>query len=104
LYIAREITQAHGGTIQATSRNHPGTTFTVLLPRAYGESTNRPPHLRLDDKPVPFDEEIAKLSITVHIRHLHDIPHSYCLSDTVEFAIRNFLFFRLNRLHGLSQG
>jgi signal transduction histidine kinase len=33
LYIAREITEAHGGTIQATSSKHSGTTFTVLLPR-----------------------------------------------------------------------
>ena len=37
LYIAREITQAHGGAIEATSSKHSGTTFTVLLPRAHGE-------------------------------------------------------------------
>ena len=37
LYIAREITQAHGGTIQATSSKQSGTTFTVLLPRVHGQ-------------------------------------------------------------------
>ena len=37
LYIAREITQAHGGTIEASSSKRSGTTFTVLLPRAHGE-------------------------------------------------------------------
>lgn len=37
LYIAREITEAHGGTIQAASSKHSGTTFAVLLPRKHGE-------------------------------------------------------------------
>ena len=37
LYIAREITQAHGGTIEATSNKQSGTTFTVLLPRVHGQ-------------------------------------------------------------------
>ena len=36
LYIAREITQAHGGTIEAASSKQSGTTFTVLLPRLHG--------------------------------------------------------------------
>lgn len=34
LFIAREITQAHGGTISATSSATDGTVFTVSLPRA----------------------------------------------------------------------
>lgn len=38
LYIAREISEAHGGTIQAASSKHAGTTFTVVLPRAHGET------------------------------------------------------------------
>lgn len=37
LYIAREITSAHGGTIKAASSKQSGTTFTVLLPRTHGE-------------------------------------------------------------------
>ena len=37
LYIAREITQAHGGTIEASSSKQSGTTFTVLLPRKHSE-------------------------------------------------------------------
>lgn len=37
LYIAREITQAHGGTIKAESSEHSGTVFTVLLPRTHGQ-------------------------------------------------------------------
>lgn len=34
LFIAREITTAHGGTIKAESSEHSGTVFTVSLPRA----------------------------------------------------------------------
>jgi signal transduction histidine kinase len=34
LYIARAIVRAHGGTIDATSSEEEGTTFTVTLPRA----------------------------------------------------------------------
>lgn len=34
LFIAREITSAHGGTITATSNEESGTVFTVKLPRA----------------------------------------------------------------------
>jgi signal transduction histidine kinase len=37
LYIAREITEAHGGTIEAASSKSSGTTFTVLLPRKNDE-------------------------------------------------------------------
>ena len=33
LYIAREIVHAHGGTIDASSTNDEGTTFSVTLPR-----------------------------------------------------------------------
>ncbi|MCP3139919.1 PAS domain-containing sensor histidine kinase [Pyxidicoccus xibeiensis] len=33
LYIVREIVQAHGGTIEVTSAEQEGTTFTVTLPR-----------------------------------------------------------------------
>jgi PAS domain S-box-containing protein len=33
LYIVREIVQAHGGTIEVTSSEEEGTTFTVTLPR-----------------------------------------------------------------------
>lgn len=43
LYIAREITEAHEGTIEATSSKHAGTTFTVLLPRTHGEKHEPPP-------------------------------------------------------------
>lgn len=43
LYIARQITEAHGGTIEAASSKHEGTTFTVLLPRAHGEKHEVPP-------------------------------------------------------------
>jgi len=48
LYIAREITQAHGGTIHATSSKRSGTTFTVQLPRTHGgEHEPHPvPHAR----------------------------------------------------------
>ena len=34
LFIAREITTAHGGTIKAESSEHSGTVFTISLPRA----------------------------------------------------------------------
>ncbi len=37
LYIAREITEAHGGIIEAASSEHAGTTFTVLLPKRHHE-------------------------------------------------------------------
>jgi len=37
LFIALEITQAHGGTIEAASSKRSGTTFTVLLPRTLDE-------------------------------------------------------------------
>ena len=43
LYIAREITEAHGGTIQAASSKRFGTTFTVLLPRTHAEAHEPPP-------------------------------------------------------------
>ena len=33
LFIAREITAAHGGTVNAESNGHTGTVFTVTLPR-----------------------------------------------------------------------
>ena len=46
LYIAREITQAHGGSIRAASSKRSGTTFTVRLPRTPNEK--REPLTRLD--------------------------------------------------------
>ena len=46
LYIAREITEAHGGTIEAASSEHAGTTFTVLLPRTRGDK-HEPTHAPL---------------------------------------------------------
>ena len=46
LYIAREITQAHGGTIEASSSKQSGTTFTVLLPRKNSEKHEPFPHTR----------------------------------------------------------
>ena len=45
LYIAREITQAHGGTIEAASSKRSGTTFTVLLPRTPNEKREPLTHL-----------------------------------------------------------
>lgn len=33
LFIAREITEAHGGTISAESSETSGTTFSIVLPR-----------------------------------------------------------------------
>ena len=42
LYIAREITKAHGGSIEAASSAHAGTTFTVLLPRTHGDKHEPP--------------------------------------------------------------
>lgn len=39
LFIAREITEAHGGTIFAESDEEPGTTFSVRLPRASEKAT-----------------------------------------------------------------
>jgi len=43
LYIAREITEAHEGTIDVASNQHAGTTFTVLLPRTHDDK-HEPPH------------------------------------------------------------
>jgi signal transduction histidine kinase len=42
LYIARTITEAHGGSIHAISSKQSGTTFTVLLPRSHGEKHEPP--------------------------------------------------------------
>jgi len=42
LYIARKITEAHEGTIQAMSSEQSGTTFTVRLPRSHGEKHEPP--------------------------------------------------------------
>jgi len=42
LYIAREITRAHGGTIEAESSKHAGTVFTVLLPRNHRQKSENP--------------------------------------------------------------
>jgi signal transduction histidine kinase len=39
LFIARSIIHAHGGTIDVSSSPEAGTTFCVLLPRAFGLST-----------------------------------------------------------------
>jgi signal transduction histidine kinase len=39
LYITREIVNAHGGTIQVTSSEKDGTTFTACFPRAENSST-----------------------------------------------------------------
>lgn len=43
LYIAREITEAHEGTIDVASSQHAGTTFTVLLPRTHCDKHKPPP-------------------------------------------------------------
>lgn len=42
LHIAREITQAHGGTIKAASSKHSGTVFTVQLPRNHHAKKREP--------------------------------------------------------------
>lgn len=43
LYIARELTQAHGGSIRAESSPESGTVFSVLLPRSVGNK--KPGHV-----------------------------------------------------------
>jgi signal transduction histidine kinase len=40
LYLVKEIISAHGGTIQVTSSERDGTTFTVRLPRSPGEEAS----------------------------------------------------------------
>jgi PAS domain S-box-containing protein len=42
LYIVRELVQAHGGTVEASSSEAEGTTFTVSLPRASPTQTETP--------------------------------------------------------------
>jgi signal transduction histidine kinase len=52
LYIAREIVTAHGGTLEATSTEEEGTTFTVKLPRQPPKKnqTHREPRSRTAHK------------------------------------------------------
>jgi signal transduction histidine kinase len=49
LYIAREIVEAHGGTIRVASEPGSGTTFTIDLPR-------EPPAPRAEPAPTPLPE------------------------------------------------
>lgn len=42
LYIVREIVQAHGGAVHATSKPDDGTTFTVTLPKTFSGSSDLP--------------------------------------------------------------
>lgn len=53
LAIARNVVEAHGGQITATSRVGVGTTFTVVLPQRRPGSTPRSPGRRADDLEAP---------------------------------------------------
>jgi PAS domain S-box-containing protein len=50
LYIVRELVLAHGGTVEVSSTQAEGTTFTVTLPRASADSTES------QDPPLPLGE------------------------------------------------
>ncbi len=49
LYIARQVAHSHGGTIDVTSTQEAGTTFTVRLPREFVKDVGEP---ILDEKQV----------------------------------------------------
>jgi signal transduction histidine kinase len=57
LYIAREIVTAHGGTLEVTSTEEEGTTFTIHVPRA---ASSRQEHTRPNATPLEQQASAAE--------------------------------------------